>query len=1574
MTNARRLLGVGAFLGLVGVVSLTHGEPVRPGAGPQVSPVRSYLSTPAQERDLDKSMDQSRFSKGGVFTYRPGKDEQLFAVALKPTLPASTVKGRDYLVMVSLSATQSGEGWQASTRIAESLVEMAGENDRVSLWTVGTPSVTKSLVGQSGDFLYPKKADDLKKLQAALEKLKGNYPAGDTDLKGGVAKAAQTFEGGETRQRVLVFLGDGQSTHNPLDADDRFALCQELVGRKVGFFPVPLGEQVHPENLHGLATGTGGVVLRTRVGEELLVDCMKRYFEAFNGSILYGVDVQLPATVKLSYPNKLPPLRGDAPALIVGSMKVADVGAFPIKVSGTVVGANAPIAIDVAEKIVPPELDNFFLSSLVEQWKSAKDRPAMLRGDRTLALAYGQTKLNRDELLLTAQLAIKDLKLEEAARAFEQVKIMAPHDTEPDAGLRVVQRIKAGKLSPDAMKQIMEKRTGAELKKGQWHQGAIVQLDLKDDKPNVGNVPAPGGQDRDDLLQGHRDLRIVQEQKWTEIVENVLRQGRRELQQDPDGTLDALRNILSRVQDNPDLSDRVRTGLSTRLSTALREAKSQVTILRVRKDEIARNVQVAKTLLERDQQMRTLQDRQEEQLRNFRTQIEIAYFDLKTKTEVMQNLLALQTENRLRGQPWPVAAQAMYEMTSAGFYLEQNRALRRQSEDRYLQTMLALDRSFIPFPDEPGIEFPRLATWKAITKYRKEKYEASNLPDDPAGRAAANSTMKLLEDEIEIPEEFKQPVPFKLVLKLFGDKLAARGKDLPVWIDQNAFKEDAAEAPELLESNVTFPPFLKRMQIATALRVALSQMPTNNATYMIRRDYIEITTIDRAIMEKVIRVHPVADLTIPISQTGGTQQFGQSQTIGGGIGGLNGGGFGGIGGLNGGGFGGIGGIGGIGGLGGIGGIGGFGGGVQPGNQFGGTTGSFNGGQFTGGFNGSLGALGGTAGMQELIKLITIVVDPGHWYYVQQQSFLQQGFNNANRPALNAGGALGAGALGGGALGGALGGAGGGAPAAGGPPTPPGEGGPADLLDPKTNTIYPYMPTLALIVRAQSRTHNSITGGITGGRRGAAPAMIMKNNEDRGLVPFNPNDVNKVQVAGAGGANDVKNKNNPLTALIANDPANKGKNGKALNIQIDPKVWDSVLAEGNIPASMIIATAETLFDQPDKKHVAEFLKSNLRRGIVVRPWVFEALAIALEATGGDADEIRRARLSAVALDPKDAEGFLEAARTMAENGQHDRALAFCRQAALIEPNLVHSYDQALVYAEELKDAKAMEWAANRLVSQDWPLDNNMLHLKAQSRVTSLAQSLDRSARKTDGDKLRAALQTLKERDLVVHLTWETSQEAADLELSVKEPTGTTCSFDQKQTTGGGVLLANDAKTPNKVTYVAAQAFPGEYEINVRKLWGRPLFGQARLEIVQYYGTPKETRRLEIIKLDQPGSVRVILAEGRRDTLAAVSPANLKKQNQKAEVAVNGFEQLRRLSYPEVTGGGARTGGASLPAGARTTESLPNQRTGITPNVGAGVNVEVRVSNDRKDTNLVMHPVYQTLKNARPANLSMVPGGK
>src|SRR5206468_700610 len=98
------------------------------------------------------------------------------------------------------------------------------------------------------------------------------------------------------------------------------------------------------------------------------------------------------------------------------------------------------------------------------------------------------------------------------------------------------------------------------------------------------------------------------------------------------------------------------------------------------------------------------------------------------------------------------------------------------------------------------------------------------------------------------------------------------------------------------------------------------------------------------------------------------------------------------------------------------------------------------------------------------------------------------------------------------------------------------------------------------------------------------------------------------------------------------------------------------------------------------------------GIVGRPWVYEALAIALQASGGSPEEIERAQVSAIDLQPQDAQSYLKASQAMASHKRYDQALAFCRQAATLEPNSSDPYADALAYAELKRDSDAMSWAA------------------------------------------------------------------------------------------------------------------------------------------------------------------------------------------------------------------------------------------------------------------------------------------
>ena len=60
-----------------------------------------------------------------------------------------------------------------------------------------------------------------------------------------------------------------------------------MVERQVTFFPIPLGRHLHPDNLHGLATGSGGTVVRIQLFEDALPLAMKRLNDALAAPVLY---------------------------------------------------------------------------------------------------------------------------------------------------------------------------------------------------------------------------------------------------------------------------------------------------------------------------------------------------------------------------------------------------------------------------------------------------------------------------------------------------------------------------------------------------------------------------------------------------------------------------------------------------------------------------------------------------------------------------------------------------------------------------------------------------------------------------------------------------------------------------------------------------------------------------------------------------------------------------------------------------------------------------------------------------------------------------------------------------------------------------------------------------------------------------------------------------------------------------------------------------------------------------------------------------------------------------------------
>ncbi len=370
--------------------------------------------------NLEKELAASKFDQGGVITYNLSRVKRSSRCNSNRNCQPVPVRKRDILILICNSAAQAGEPGIAAAQIADAIIETAGPEDRISLWTYSTPDQTKPLVqrlplcqGRSQKAQQGHRGFEIQRLARRRFRSQNR-----------THKAVRSFEGSDTRQRILLYLGDGQSMHNPIEPADRRALIQEMVKKRIAFFPVPLGLAFNPEVLHGFATGTGGVVLRTQINQEKLPEALKRYQQAFAGSILYDAQLKMPAGVIQVLPKNLPPVRADVPTLVVGRLQ--NTKSLTFTVTGTVAGRPGTVKAEATEKVPEAELDNYFLVSIIRQWDKAQTQAAMLRADRALALAFENTRQVHDELLLDAQVALERNEIVAALRLFEDARASGP--------------------------------------------------------------------------------------------------------------------------------------------------------------------------------------------------------------------------------------------------------------------------------------------------------------------------------------------------------------------------------------------------------------------------------------------------------------------------------------------------------------------------------------------------------------------------------------------------------------------------------------------------------------------------------------------------------------------------------------------------------------------------------------------------------------------------------------------------------------------------------------------------------------------------------------------------------------------------------------------------------------------------------------------------------------------------------------------------------------------------------------------------------------------------------------------
>ncbi len=193
----------------------------------------------------------------------------------------------------------------------------------------------------------------------------------------------------------------------------------------------------------------------------------------------------------------------------------------------------------------------------------------------------------------------------------------------------------------------------------------------------------------------------------------------------------------------------------------------------------------------------------------------------------------------------PLLATIMSEVSANNIEL---REMYERRKHRTLLTLLQVDKSHIPFPDEPPLEYPDATWWDEMT----------------AQRMRWSRVDRWSRIDLTVPTRAEQRIREKL-----GDPVTLEFAETPLG-DVVDFLRDYTQVNFVLdklgieEQGVTSdtPVTIHVEQITTksALRLLLGQ---HNLAYQIKDDTLVITSPRQARSEMFGRVYPVADLIVP---------------------------------------------------------------------------------------------------------------------------------------------------------------------------------------------------------------------------------------------------------------------------------------------------------------------------------------------------------------------------------------------------------------------------------------------------------------------------------------------------------------------------------------------------------------------------------------------------------------------------------------------------------------------------------------------------------------------------------------
>ncbi|BBO31781.1 VWA domain-containing protein [Lacipirellula parvula] len=841
---------------------------------------------------------------GRLTAFRQG-DKTSYAVSLAPEMANKEVDGVDVVVLFDTSASQQGAYRETALEALKTFAAGLRPTDRLQI-----VAIDLSARDVTSDFV----AGDSAAVAKAVATLGEQAPLGSSDIEAGLDVALEKLEAAKSAHRAVVYIGDGVSMANLLDAPTMGPLVDKLRAARVPVSSYAVGPQVDAQLLAVLANQSGGNlyvaepivwqdekagVSDARAREENVRNAQaaaKHLASWSRAAVAWPTKAQLPSELGQSYPTAFPPLRADRDTVIVGQTP-AEISK-PVSVAVAAVDGDGK-AVDFTWAVAPsqPSNDNAFLASLVDAAKQDGGLTLPTLGTAGLTEIARLMGAQSDQLTMLAQKAVATGDREGALQIVEAVLRQDPGNVQartvqtaiesgaPVQAAPAVAAPAAAAPATSAPAAAAAPAAGGDIILNK----AVASEPIPPAEPGLLEKRGPDGTFLDEVEQ---ERRAYSQMLQTEVSNTVI-EARERMSAEPQIAIQELKLALENVRRAAELDAPTRASLEDKLSIALKEATRKASVKdeldRLRDEELAA-VREQKYL---DAQLTRNIEREKQLMDRFN-----ALMDERRYVEA-EEVAAIVNEVDPNGVTPRVAV--LWARQQRHVYLQQ--VTRSARHAAAWDTMFQTELSHIPFPDNPPIVYPDAPIWEELSKRRKDRYSVDLKSEGEAERRIYSALRQPLRAPISEVE-----APLNQILQVLGEDY-----DIPIIFD-NAALDAVAASPE---TEVSIE--IANVTLKSALELILKNAG-EDLTYIVDNEVLLITTQEEAEKRLQVRVYPVADLVMPIQQLGGM----------GGMGGMMGGGGMGGGGMGGGGMGGMGG----------GGMGGGGGGMGGGMGGGGGGGFF----------------------------------------------------------------------------------------------------------------------------------------------------------------------------------------------------------------------------------------------------------------------------------------------------------------------------------------------------------------------------------------------------------------------------------------------------------------------------------------------------------------------------------------------------------------------------------------------------------------------------------------------------------